>query len=59
MEKGDKFITDKGIIMVFEKYDKDGDALFSSPDVDFDIPGVEKGFMPFPVHVIGMYMEKM
>jgi hypothetical protein len=60
MEKGDRFITNKGIILVFEKYDKLGDALFTSPDVKFDkMPGIEEGYMCFPVHVMDMYMKKI
>jgi hypothetical protein len=60
VKKGDKFKSNKGITLIFEKFDKDGDALFTSPDVKFDkMPGIEEGYMCFPVHVIPMYLKKI
>lgn len=61
MNKGDRFKSKtKDVTLVFEKYDKLGDALFTSPDVKFDkMPGIEEGYMALPVHVIPMYLEKV
>lgn len=61
MKKGDKFKSKtKNIILVFEKYDGIGDALFTSPDIDFEkMPGIEEGYMALPPHVIPMYLNKI
>ncbi len=63
MIKGDKFISNKGVVLIFEKYDKIGDALFTSPDMDFnDIEyGDEelRGFFVLPVHVLDMIAKKI
>jgi hypothetical protein len=63
MKKGDRFMTDKGIVLVFEKYDKIGDALFTSPDMDFnDIEYDDeelRGFFVLPVHVLDKIAEKI
>jgi len=63
MEKGDRYLTDKKVVLVFEKYDKDGDALFTSPTVDFnDIKYTDeelKGYFVLPVHMIPMIMKKI
>ncbi len=58
MEIGDKFITDKEIILVLEKYDKDGDALFTSPNMELKkMDGIEEGYMCFPVHICEMLIR--
>lgn len=60
MEKGDKFLSTKGIILVFEKYDKHGDALFISPDMEFEkTDGIEEGYFCLPTHVISKYLKKI
>lgn len=61
MKKGDKFKSKtKDVTLVFEKYDKHGDALFTSPDIKFEkMPGIEEGYMCLPVHAINAFLKKI
>jgi len=63
MKKGDKFITDKNVVLIFEKYDKDGDALFTSPEIDFNDIEYDneelKGFLVLPIHILNEIAEKL
>jgi hypothetical protein len=63
MKKGDKFITNKGVVLIFEKYDKIGDALFTSPEVDFnDIKYDDeelRGFLVLPIHFLDTIAKKI
>lgn len=56
MEKGDKFKGDSDIELIFEKYDKHGDALFTSKNKEILD---DEGYFFLPIHIVHNHLTKV